>query len=154
MKTIILFALIIASTTMYSQSDFSGKWRLNLDKTQFNETPGTPAAARLLVEQKDGILTLQRNDRSKEVLKIDSAASIEISEGDIKTKVSLKLTRDKKGLVETRIYTYPKNRTGEGAAKKTRTWTLSTDKKTLTITDHIETTQGKVFDMLLIYDRQ
>jgi len=45
------------TATMYGQADFSGKWKLNLDKTQFNETPGTPAAANLLVEQKAGTIT-------------------------------------------------------------------------------------------------
>src|SRR5687767_13553851 len=87
MKISILFVLLITSVSMYGQVDFSGSWRLNLDKTQFNGTPGTPAAARLLVEQKDGIIMLQRNDRAKEILKIDSTVSIEIAEEDNKTKV-------------------------------------------------------------------
>jgi hypothetical protein len=155
MKILILLALLVSTVTMYGQSDFSGKWRLNLDKTQFNETPGTPAAARLLVEQKDGTITFQRNDRAKETLKIDSTASIHIIEGQNKTKVSMKLAADKKGLVETRIYSYPEGTRGVLAAKKTRTWTLSADKKTLTIHDHIETTQeGLNYDMMLIYERQ
>jgi hypothetical protein len=140
---------------MYGQADFSGKWRLNLNKSQFNETPGTPAAARLLVEQKAGTITFQRNDLPKETLKIDSTAEIEISAANSKTKVSMKPTPDKTGLVETRSYTYPEGETGVVAARKTRTWTLSADKKTLTIQDHIETTkEGQNYDMVLIYERQ
>jgi thioredoxin-related protein len=137
------------------QANFSGKWMLNLDKTQFNETPGKPAATNLLVEQKADSITFQRNDHPKESLKIDSTAFIEIREAETKTKVSIKPTPDKQGLIETRVYTYPEGITSVVAAKKTRTWTLSADKKTLTIQDHIETTaKDRNYDMLLIYDRQ
>jgi hypothetical protein len=154
MKMIILFALLFASVTIYGQSDFSGKWKLNSEKSEFNETPGTPAAAKLIVEQKNGTLTLQRNGRAKEVLNIDSTASIEIKEGENKTNVSMKLAADKKGLIETRVYTYPETETAEVAAKKIRTWTLSADKKTLTITDQIETTKENNFLMVLVYERE
>jgi hypothetical protein len=58
-------------------------------------------------------------------------------------------------LHETGIYTYPNGVPGVVAAQKIRTWTLSADKKTLTIKDHIETTkEGLNYDMLLVYDRQ
>jgi hypothetical protein len=154
MKATILLALVIASVTSYGQSDFSGRWKLNSEKSEFNETPGTPAAAKLFVEQKNGILTLQRNDRAKEVLKIDSSASIDIKEGENKTTVSMKLAADKKGLVETRVYSYPESETAEVAAKKIRTWTLSADKKTLTITDQIETTKENNYLMVLVYERE
>jgi predicted NAD/FAD-binding protein len=88
-------------------------------------------------------------------LKIDSTVFIEISDADSKTKVSIKPTPDKQGLIETRIYSYPEGTTSVVAAKKTRTWTLSADKKTLTIQDHIETTrEDLIYDMLLIYERQ
>ena len=153
-----LFVLLITTVIMYGQADFSGKWRLNLDKSQFNETPGTPAAARLFVEQKAGTITFQRNDRAKETLKIDSTAEIEIStegaEGS-KTKISMKSAPDKKGLIETRTYVYPEGESGVLQARKIRTWTLSADKKILTIQDHIETTkEGLSYDMLLVYERQ
>jgi hypothetical protein len=108
----------------------------------------------LIVEQKDGIITYQRNDRSKESLKIDSTAPIEISDGDNKTEVSMKLASDKSGLIETRTYSYPESETANVAAKKTRTWNLSSDKQTLTIQDHIEMTMGQILDMVLIYERQ
>ncbi|MEP7376042.1 MAG: hypothetical protein ABI675_21780 [Chitinophagaceae bacterium] len=154
MKTIIVFALLIVSVTMYGQADFSGNWKLNPDKSQFNETPGTPAAPKLVVEQKAGTITLQRNDRAKETLKIDSTASIEITDGDNKTEVSMKLAADEKGLVETRLYTYPESETAVVATKKTRTWTLLDDKKTLTITDHIEASNGGNYVMVLVYERE
>lgn len=158
MKISMLSALLITTVSMYGQADFSGKWRLNLDKSQFNETPGTPAAARLFVEQNAGTITFQRNDLTKETLKIDSTAAIEIStagaEGS-KTKVSMKPARDKKGLIETRTYVYPEGESGVLPARKIRTWTLSADKKSLTIHDHIETTKEALsYDMLLIYERQ
>jgi thioredoxin-related protein len=136
--------------------DFSGSWKLNAEKSQFNNTPNAPAAgSKLVVEQKDGTITFQRNDRPKESLKIDSIAFIDISDAQSKTKVSIKPTPDQQGLIETRIYTYPEGTTSVVATKKTRAWTLSADKKTLTIQDHIETTrEGLTFDMLLVYDRQ
>jgi thioredoxin-related protein len=138
-----------------NQTNFSGRWMLNSDKSQFNETPGKPAAAKLFVDQKADSITFQRNDHPKESLKIDSTAFIEINDADSKTKISMKPTPDKQGLIETRIYTYPEGNTSVVAAKKTRTWTLSADKKTLTIQDHIETTrEGLNYDMLLVYDRQ
>ena len=154
MKTAMLLFSLVSTVTMYGQADFSGSWKLNLNKSQFNETPGTPAAPTLVVEQNAGTITFQRNDRPKETLKIDSTASIDISEGDNKTNVSMKLASDKKGFIETRLYTYPEGGTAVVAAKKIRTWTLSTDKKTLTINDHIETTRdGLSYDMQLIYER-
>lgn len=136
--------------------DFTGSWKLNAEKSKFNNTPGAPAAgSKLVVEQKDGTITFQRNERSKESLKIDSTAFIEISDAESKTKVSIKPTPDKQGLIETRIYTYPEGTTSVVAALKVRTWTLSADKKTLTIQDHIETTrEGQNYDMLLVYERQ
>src|SRR5215207_9652460 len=106
MKTTILFALLISTVSGFSQTDFTGKWKLNPDKSQFNETPGKPAAANLLVEQKAGTITLQRNDRAKETLKIDSTAEIENNNdgpGGGKTKISMKLTPDKRGLIERRV---------------------------------------------------
>jgi hypothetical protein len=137
------------------RANFSGRWMLNADKSQFNETPGRPAAATLFVDHKADSITIQRNDNPKERLKIDSTAFIELSDADTKSKISIKPTPDKQGLIETRIYTYPKGVTGIVAAQKTRTWRLSADKKTLTIRDHIETTKaGTNFDMVLVYERQ
>ena len=146
--------MLLSAATTYGQSDFTGKWKLNPDRSEFNETPGTPAAAKLVVDQKDGVLTLQRNDRAKETLKIDSAVFIDLSEGNYNTKVSMKLAADKKGLVETRIYTYPQGWEGVVAAKKIRTWTLSADKKVLTITDQIQATNGDNYVMVLVYERE
>jgi len=154
MKSLILVTLLVATLATYGQANFSGTWKLNVDKSQFNETPGTPAAPKLFVEQKGEAITLQRNDRPKETLKIDGGESLNITEGENKTIVSMKSSDDKKGLIETKTYSYPESETAEVAAKKVRTWSLSPDKKTLTIKDHIETTQGKIFDMTLVYDRQ
>jgi hypothetical protein len=136
------------------QLQFMGRWKLNLSKTEFNETPGAPAATKLVVEQNSGTITYQRNDRAKETLKIDSTASIEISEGQNKTKVSMKLAADKKGLVETRVYTYSEAQTAVVASKKIKTWTLSADKKTLTITDQIQANNGDNYVMVLVYERE
>jgi hypothetical protein len=153
MKTLMLFLVLITTVTTYGQSNFSGKWKLNAKKSEFNATPGAPAAGTLVVEQKGSTLTLQRDERRRESLTIDSTASIDIEESDHTTKVNMKLAADKKGLLETRTYTYPASETAEVAAKKTRTWTLSADKKTLTITDDIETTKGNVYVMVLVYVR-
>jgi hypothetical protein len=160
MKILLSILLLVNTVAVYAQTDFSGKWKLNLDKTQFNETPGADASTisgGLFVEQKKNAITLQRGEKPKETLNIDSYDEIEVMivgmEGS-KAKVSMKSTADKKGLIETRTYSYPESETAEIAAKKTRTWSLSDDKKTLTIKDHIETTQGKMFDMVLVYERQ
>ena len=154
MKATILLALIIASVGVYGQSDFTGKWKLNKDKSEFNDTPGAPAAASLLVQQKAGTITFQRDERRMEFLKVDSAAFVDIEEGDHTTRVSMKLSDDKKGFVETRVYTYPKTETGIVAAKKIRTWTLSGDKKVLTITDQILANNGDNYVMVLVYERE
>jgi hypothetical protein len=158
MKIVMVFLSLLTAVSMYGQADFSGNWRLNLDKSQFNETPGTPAAARLFVEQQAGTITIQRNDLPKATLKIDSSAEIEISgtsfEGS-KTRISMKWATDEQGLIETRTYTYQEGEPGVLATKRVNTWTLSTDKKTLTIQVHIETNkEGLSYDMILIYERQ
>jgi hypothetical protein len=154
MKIVTLALALFITVGMYGQADFSGKWKLNSKKSEFNDTPGAPAAGMLVVEQKGSTLTLQRDERRRESLTIDSTASIDIEESDHTTKVNMKLAADKKGLIETRTYTYPESETAEVAAKKTRTWTLSSDKKTLTITDNIESTQGNVYVMVLVYEKQ
>jgi hypothetical protein len=158
MKIAMLLLSLVSTVTMYGQADFTGSWKLNPEKSQFNNTPGAPAAGKLVVEQKNGTVSFQRNDRPKETLKIDSTASIEISDGGIiegsQTQITMKPTPDKKGLIETRTYTYPEEQTKEIAIKKTRTWTLSTDKKTLTIQDYIETNKGHSHEMILVYERQ
>ena len=154
MKIALSILLTFATLEAFTQSDFTGKWKLNGEKSTFNETPGTPAAARLIVEQDAGTITFQRNDRPKEKIKIDSPTALEIIEGENKTTVSMKTGMDKKELIETRTYISPETETADVAAKKTRTWRLSSDKKTLIIHDHIETTNGKIFDMTLVYARQ
>jgi hypothetical protein len=87
-------------------------------------------------------------------LKIDSTAEIEINEANYKAKVCIKPNFDKKGIIETRTYIYPEGSSGKYATRKTRTWSLSGDKKLLTIKDHIETNSEQVFDMVLVYERQ
>jgi len=153
MKVKILFVLVIASITMYGQSDFTGKWKLNTHKSEFNDTPGAPAAGSLIVDQKPGTISFQRDERRRESFKIDSSAFVDIEEGDHTTRVSMKLSDDKKGLVETRVYTYPEGQQGIVAAKKIRTWTLSSDKKVLTITDQIEASNGDNYLMVLVYEK-
>lgn len=154
MKISFLIILLASTFAVSAQSDFTGKWKLNVDKSEFNNTPGTPAAPKLLVEQKSGVISYQRNDRPKETLKINGAVGITISEGENKTVVTMKTADDKKRLIETRTYTYPESEEADVAVKKTRTWSLSDDKKTLTIRDEIESTAGKLYNMVLIYDRQ
>lgn len=159
MKIVTLALTLLITVSMYGQVDFSGKWKFNSEKSQFNNTPGAEASqyVRLVVEQKEGTITYQRNDRPKETLKINSSDSIEVNTlgfEDSKTKVYMKSAADKKGLVETRTYTYSESETAEVAAKKTKIWTLSNDKKTLTITDNIETTQGNVYVMVLVYEKE
>jgi hypothetical protein len=66
----------------------------------------------------------------------------------------MKLSADKKGLVETRVYTYPESETAIVATKKIRTWTLSADKKVLTITDQIEASNGDNYLMVLVYEKE
>jgi hypothetical protein len=156
MKITTLTLALLITVSMYGQADFSGTWKFNAEKSQLNNTPGVSAVSfvKIVIEQTEGTITYQRNDRPKETLKIDSTASIDITEGDHRTNVSMKLAADKKGLVETRIYTYPESETAEVAAKKTRIWTLSPDKKTLTITDNIESTKGNVYLIVLVYEKE
>jgi hypothetical protein len=159
MKIVTLALALLITVSIYGQADFSDTWKFNAEKSQYNNTPGAEASQciKLVVEQKEGTITYQRNDRPKETLKIDSSYAIEVNTlgfEDSKTKVSMRLAADKKGLVETRAYTYPETETAVVASKKTRIWTLSPDKKILTITDHIEASNGDNYLMILVYDRQ
>jgi len=156
-KILILFMFFIASVVVYGQSDFSGSWKLNVPKSEFNETPGTPFQSLMSVEQKDGMITYQRNENPKETLKIGDTSGITINNKDFeggKTRVFMKLSADRNGLVETRVYTYPESETAIVPTRKIRTWTLSTDKKVLTITDQIEASNGDNYVMVLVYEKQ
>ena len=53
MKQFIFLLSLFAATIMYGQADFSGNWKLNSEKSQFNDVPGAPVAAKLIVEQKN-----------------------------------------------------------------------------------------------------
>jgi Tfp pilus assembly protein FimT len=154
MKITLATISIIASLAVFAQPNFSGSWKLNAEKSEFNKVNPSVAPTKLVVEQKAGSITYQRNENPKETLAIDSKSEIEVAgtNGNT-TKVSMKTTPDKKGLVETRTYIYAEGQTGPQASK-TRTWTLSADKKTLTIQDHIEATNGQGYDMVLVYERQ
>jgi hypothetical protein len=158
MKISILFLSLVITVSMYGQADFSGNWKLNSDKSQFNNTPGSPGATRLVVVEKGETISVQRDNLEKETLKIDNTSEIEINAAGVqgaKAKISMKPSIDKQGLIETRTYIYPEGHTGVVAARKIRTWALSPDKKTLTIRDRIETTKERLeYDMLVIYDRQ
>jgi hypothetical protein len=154
MKKALAIISMMTSLGVFAQPDFSGHWKLNPEKSEFNKVNPSVASTKLVVEQKSGIITYHRNDNPKETLEIDSQTEIEVAgtHGN-KTKVSMKTTPDKTGLVEARTYIYAEGQTGPQASK-TRTWTLSADKKLLTISDHIEATNGQGYDMILVYERQ
>jgi hypothetical protein len=155
MKIAMMFLSLILTISMYGQADFSGTWKLNNEKSKYGRVdPSNAAATKLVVEQKKGTITLWRNEYPKQSLKIDSTAEIEVagSNGN-KARVSMKPTPDKDGLIETRTYIYAEGQSGI-EAKKTRTWTLSGDKKILIIEEYIILTDGQTVDMTLIYDRQ
>ena len=155
MKLSILFLSMVITATIYGQPNFSGTWKLNADKSKFDGVdPSTAAAVNLVVDQKPGTITVQRDKNPKISLKIDSTAEIEIagSNGN-KTKRSIKPTPDKNGLIETSIYVYPEGQTGQ-EAKRIKTWSLAADKNTLIVEDKIELNDGQVVEMTLTYDRQ
>ena len=73
---------------------------------------------------------------------------------DTGINLTMKCAADKSRIIETRNYPHPKDEMAEMEVNKTRTWSLSDDKKTLIILDDIQSTAGNTYSMLLIHDRQ
>jgi hypothetical protein len=155
MKIAIALLFLVLTISVHGQADFSGTWKLNTNKSDFGHVdPSTATSAKWVIEQKLGNIVIQRNEGPKQILKIDSTAEIEMAgKNGNKTKVSIKRGPDKDGLIETRTQVYAEGQSGI-EAKRTRTWELSDDKKTLMVEDHVELTDGQIMDMTLIYDRQ
>jgi hypothetical protein len=155
MKVAIAFLSLIITASVYGQADFTGSWKLNKEKSDFDRVdPSTAAAAKLVLKQNSVAIIIQRNENAKQNLKIDSTAETEVTTTTgHKTKVSIRPTSDKEGLIEARVYVYAEGQSG-AESKKTRTWTLSGDKKILIIQERVELTDGQTVDMTLIYDRQ
>ena len=157
MRTFFLLLIILITTgSGYGQLNFSGKWKLNVAKSQFNNTPITTAATKIFVDQKKTTITLQRDDFPRENLRTDGSETEIVSGNAVATKikVSMKLTPDKTGLTEIRNFIYPEGIKGTLETRKTRKWSLSADKKTLTIQEHLETNHKSLsFHMVLVYEK-
>jgi hypothetical protein len=153
MKIAMILLSLMVVITAAGQVDLSGSWKLNNEKSQFNTIDPSSISTKMMIEQQLGNITFEGNKRAKETFRIDSTIESEVAVSDYKAKVTIQPTADKEGLIEKRIYVYAEGKSGI-EAKKTRTWKLSGDKKTLIIENLIELNDGQVVEMTLIYDRQ
>lgn len=135
---ITLFGFNVAS---YAQkTDFSGLWKLNIEKSEFGDVPANAAAIEYNVEMKQNEISLRWNtiDNKGEIAK--SNQKILLNEAEVSTvlpsertrTISAKLTSDGKMLVLKKSYSKP------GIAEETdyvlrESWSLNNGGKELMI---------------------
>jgi hypothetical protein len=152
-----LLAMVLVTLAAFSQTpapkpDFSGRWRMIKDKSEFSGFK-TPDLVTRSVEQRGVIInvhtvqTLEQKTSIADVLyNLDGEPTQNVVNG---RNAESKTFWDGNVLV---IRTSMKTASGDPELVEDR-WALSGDKDTLTTTSHIETAKGEV-DMTLVCGRQ
>ncbi len=151
----ILAAVILAASYLAAQSEskpnFTGKWQMNSQKSDFGKFPMPTSITRTIV-QKDPELTVETTQRGASG---EQTARVVYRTDGVDTKNQLSSGEgvshafwDADVLV---IRTTMKNAAGVDILMEER-WSLSADRQTLTTLSHIETSKGGA-DLKLVCDR-
>jgi len=161
-----LLSLLVVSTLLFSfskpifQTNFSGTWSLNEGKSDLGQFGARGAANKIVVDQKDGAVTVTRNATgfngeamsSTEALTADGKEVETTVFNGAKKKSSLKWAAD--GLTFTVTYTILLDFNGQSLELKgTEIWSLGADGKTITLQTAMTTPQGDVATKA-VYDKQ
>ena len=151
-----LFCLAIAFTSWaQSKPDFSGRWKLNIDETEFpgaRPSPATFGAVRT-VEQKQNALRLKLERVNNGQKSGFNFVTIPIGNGE--PHVS-----DEAGIItaqwkdETLHFDYLYNPGTERQSERTEDWTLSPDGKKLIDHEWVKRSDGRELRYKVVFDRQ
>jgi hypothetical protein len=153
-----LFSMAVAVSANETATDFSGDWKLDLDKSELGERSRVESMT-MKVTQSETELTYKREAKRSEggggrrgfrgggnpapvTYKLDGTeTSADIGRGDFTGKATYKAEKKDEKLVlsATRTFETPN---GTRSNKSFETWELSEDGKTLTITTDRDTRRG------------
>lgn len=153
MKRVLLFCGLVASALAQSpKPDFSGRWRMEKDKSQFSGFKAPDIITRT-VDQRGVIMnvhTVQTSGQKTSISDVSYNIDGETTQNIISGRdAESKTYWDGPVLV---VRTTTKTSKGDSEVIEDR-WALSDDKQTLTTTSHVETDKGEV-DMTLVCGRE
>lgn len=151
-KTSLAFLVVIAvSSLVLSAPNFSGKWALNKDQSDFRTRDGEKPDITMTIEQTADTLKVKQESSSEFMnreysYKLDGSTQEVAGRGGRTSKVTPKWEGDV--LVVTSV------REGQqGTMTSTERWTLSADGKTLTIAGKSQSSRGD-FESKMVYQKQ
>ena len=142
------------------QTDFSGTWKLNENKSELGQFGARGVASKIVIEQKADAISFARNSTgfqgeelsSTETMTFDGKESESLVFGTSKKKSTLKWSADGKEMVITSNIAFEMQ--GQTLdISSVENWTLGADGKTLTISSKINTPQGEIATKS-VYDKQ
>jgi hypothetical protein len=140
----------------FGQVDFSGKWKLNLEKTVFAEQmPVSTASAELeIIQSKDSITLIRKRNNTawSETLSFNGTESIKEQPGSKRT-AALQWSTDKKSFVENvKVEREAQEKVSNSGT--VHTWTLSEDGKVMTVTSVYQFANREPLTLKAVYDKQ
>ena len=134
---ILICSLVLVINAKAQTTNFTGDWKVNLEKSDFGTLPKSFAAAEFKIIQNQSSINIDRiivfrdsSTKSEEILNFDG--SITISDFKIKKKeASIKWSTQGKSLIETAIQKFINKDGKNDQYHSVETFSLSEDKKTL-----------------------
>ena len=140
MKRLLSALFLIAVAVAADKPDFSGKWKMNPEKSKFGPAP-PPTSMTLIVEHKDPNISVQQSstgpDGEQNITSKYSTKGKETINSLMGTEVKSTAAWEGKTLVIRSTLDG-----GSGVVKFTSKWTLAADGKTLTDAVNISSPQG------------
>jgi hypothetical protein len=161
----LLFFILFSTVTVYGQQiNFSGKWALNSEKSDFAGYEYSPAIIfnKTIIEQKaDSIYLISVGDNGEadrsHIAKypLDGTPTEKIADDTIKVRGAFQWSEDKKQLVKNQTY-YSTNTPNQPLVTMKQTWSLSDDGKELTIeqTQKAFDSRNPSYTIKAVYDKQ
>jgi hypothetical protein len=154
LKALLCLAVVLASWTQ-AKPDFSGRWKVNIEETEFLGTKPSPASYSVVrtVEQKPRELRLKIEREVKGQKSGFNFVTIPI--GGSEPHVS-----DEAGIIrarwndETLHFDYLYNPGTERESERTEDWTMSSDGKKLTDREWVRRPDGRELRYTIVFDRQ
>jgi preprotein translocase subunit SecF len=142
MHVLLMMCLIGSSAfkTVNIQANFSGTWRLNMEKSKFGQVPSVAAAQQYQVEQNKKEIALKwiaKNQNNEDVsssqkLQMDGTPEKALLPSQVTRTMKVSIDPNKNTLIFNMSYSKP-NSPGEADYELTEVWSMSEDGKTLIV---------------------
>lgn len=157
--TSLLFIAVLLFSFRPVQTDFSGAWKLNESKSELGQFGARGVASKIMIEQKTDVVSLAKTATNfqgeeaitTEVLSFDGKEAETFVFGTAKRKAKLKWSSDEQNMLVSATIAF--ERQGQTFdISITETWSLSADRKTLTVASNMTTPQGEI-STKAVYDK-